>query len=206
MKPPSLRPSSQPSPAARPAGPFRWAARAEAGFTWWKSSAAFDFVSARQDGFAHGPAGLHRRELLWLRAWRCWIIRDVLERAVPFEAHFHMAPGLVIASRHHSALFRDVTANLVRLDALAETCELLVSESWHSDMYGRKEPVRALTVKVLRGAELVTVLRAGPSNFTYARDVTGTSVVLERGTERVEVTAGPAGWMIDGTPLDQYGD
>jgi hypothetical protein len=192
--------------AARPAGPFRWATRAEAGFTWWKSSAAFDFVSARQDGFAHGPAGLHRRELLWLRAWRCWIIRDVLERAVPFEAHFHMAPGLVIASRHHSALFRDVTANLVRLDALAETCELLVSESWHSDMYGRKEPVRALTVKVLRGAELVTVLRAGPSNFTYARDVTGTSVVLERGTERVEVTAGPAGWMIDGTPLDQYGD
>ncbi len=194
--------------AAVPAGPFRWRHRSEARFERWKTSARFDFVSARQDGFGElGPGVTHHRELLWLRDWKCWIVRDRVEGTeAPFEAHFHGAPGIIVASRRETAMFRDANANRLRLDALAGQCALAVRESWHSPAYGARLPVQALTVQVTRGRELVTVLRAGPSQFTWARDVTGTVVTLEHGGRSVEIAAGPGGWRLDGQALDSLGD
>ena len=194
--------------ASVPAGPFRWAYRGEAVFEDWKSVKPFDFIASRQDGFRQLGAGVvHRRQILWLREWRCWIIRDCVDGiAAAFEAHFQTAPGIVIAMRRHSALFRHASADLLRLDALAESCELTVADSWHSPAYGLRQPVQALAVNVTRGNELVTLLRAGPSHLTYARDVTGTTVTLERKGEYVEIVAGPSGWRIDGRDVHSFGD
>lgn len=194
--------------ASVPAGPFRWAHRSEARFESWKSADPFDFIAARQDGFRQlGDGVLHRRQVLWLREWRCWIIRDALEGiSAGFEAHFHTAPGIVVAMRHHSALFRDASANLLRLDALAQSCDLAVTDSWHSAAYGHREPAQSLVVRVTRGSELVSLLRAGPSHLTYARDVTGTAVALEKNGRRVEIMAGPSGWQLDGRALNTFGD
>jgi hypothetical protein len=61
-------------------------------------------------------------------------------------------------------------------------------------------------VKVTRGTELVSLLRAGPSHLTYARDVTGTAVALEKHGKRVEIMAGPSGWQLDGRALNTFGD
>ncbi|HET7602587.1 MAG TPA: alginate lyase family protein [Gemmatimonadales bacterium] len=194
--------------AAVPAGPFRWRHRSEARFERWLNSARFDFLSARQDGFGGlAPGVIHHRELLWLRDWKCWIIRDRVEGTdAPFEAHFHTAPGIIVATRRETAMFRDAGANRLRLDVLAEQCALAVSDSWHSPGYGVRVPAQLLTVQVMRGRELVTVLRAGPSQFTWARDVTGTTVTLEHGGRVAEVAAGPAGWRLDGQRLDSFGD
>jgi hypothetical protein len=194
--------------AAVPAGPFRWRHRSEARFERWLNSARFDFISARQDGFGElAPGVVHHRELLWLREWKCWIIRDRVEGTdAPFEAHFHTAPGIIVATRRETAMFRDAGANRLRLDVLAEQCALAVSDSWHSPAYGARVPAQRLTVQVMRGRELMTVLRAAPSQFTWARDVTGTTVTLEQEGRSVEVAAGPAGWRLDGQALDSFGD
>jgi hypothetical protein len=194
--------------AAVPAGPFRWRHRSEARFERWQTSARFDFLAARQDGFGGLEPGVtHYRELLWLRDWKCWIVRDRVEGTdAPFDAHFHTAPGIIVATRRETAMFRDANANRLRLDALAEQCALAVTDSWHSPAYGARVPVQALTVHVTRGRELVTVLRAGPSQFTWARDVTGTAVTLEHAGRSVEIAAGPAGWRLDGHALDTFGD
>lgn len=193
---------------ATPDGPFRWRHRSDARLEHWKTSARFDFVSGRQAGFRElGTSVVHRREVLWLHEWRCWILRDRIEGTdAPFEAHFHSAPGLIIATRHATAMFRDAGANRLRLDVLAAQCALTVRDSWHSPAYGARVPVQALTVQVTRGTELVTILRAAPSELTWARDVTGTSVTLERGGQAVEVSAGSSGWRLDGQPLDSFGD
>jgi hypothetical protein len=103
-------------------------------------------------------------------------------------------------------MFRDAGANRLRLDVLAEQCALAVSDSWHSPAYGARVPAQRLTVQVMRGRELMTVLRAAPSQFTWARDVTGTTVTLEQEGRSVEVAAGPAGWRLDGQALDSFGD
>jgi hypothetical protein len=103
-------------------------------------------------------------------------------------------------------MLRDASANRLRLDALAEQCTLAVADAWHSPAYGARVAVQALAVRVTRGAELVTILRAGPSAFTWARDVTGTTVTLERDGRSVEISAGPAGWRLDGQALDSFGD
>jgi hypothetical protein len=54
--------------------------------------------------------------------------------------------------------------------------------------------------------ELMTILRAGASDFTWARDVTGTQVTLERAGQSVELSVGPSGWRLDGRALDSFGD
>ncbi len=194
--------------SAVPAGPFRWAHRSEAEFEAWKSSSAFDFVAGRQRGFRQlGADIVHRRQVLWLRQWRCWIIRDRFEGTeAPFAAHFHCAPGIIVAARRNTALFRESGANLMRLDVLAASCDLTVGESLFSPVYGARETVQSLTVQVTHGGELLTVLRAAPSQLTYARDVTGTTVILERTGEVVEASAGPTGWRLDGRTLDSFGD
>jgi hypothetical protein len=194
--------------AAVPAGPFRWRHRSEARFERWKQSARFDFLAGRQHGFHElGAAVTHRREVLWLREWKCWIIRDRVEGiASAFEAHFHPAPGIIIATRRETAMFRDADANRLRLDVLADQCTLAISDSWHSPAYGVRVPVQVLSVQVTRGTELMSILRAGPSEFTWARDVTGTAVTLERDGRAVELSVGPSGWRLDGQALDSFGD
>jgi hypothetical protein len=194
--------------AAVPAGPFRWRHRSEARFERWKQSARFDFLAGRQHGFHElGAAVTHRREVLWLREWKCWIIRDRVEGIESaFEAHFHPAPGIIIATRRETAMFRDADANRLRLDVLADQCTLAISDSWHSPAYGARVPVQVLSVQVTRGPELMTILRAGPSEFTWARDVTGTAVTLERDGRAVELSVGPSGWRLDGQALDSFGD
>jgi hypothetical protein len=194
--------------AAVPAGPFRWRHRSEARVERWKQSERFDFLAGRQEGFRElGPDVAHRREVLWLHEWRCWIVRDRVEGvASAFEAHFHAAPGIIIATRRETALFRDAGVNRLRLDALADQCALAVRDSWHSPVYGARVPVQALSVRVTRGMELMTILRAGPSEFTWARDVTGTTVTLQRDGRLVELSVGPLGWRLDGQALDSLGD
>lgn len=193
--------------AAIPAGPFRWTWRSEARFERWHSGPQFDFIAARQDGFGQLDAGVvHHREILWLREWRCWIIRDRLERRSGFEAHFHTAPGIVVALRGNAALFRDATANRLRMDVISESSALRVRESWHSPAYGRRVPAQALTVEVGAGAELVTVLRTVAGGLTYARDVTGTAITLDRDGQGIEVGIVGAEWRLDGVALDLTGE
>jgi hypothetical protein len=194
--------------AAVPAGPFRWRHRSEARFERWQQSARFVFLAGRQEGFQELGGGVaHRREVLWLRDWKCWIIRDRVDgNSFPFEAHFHAAAGIIIATRRETAMFRDAGANRLRLDVLADQCTLAVSDSWHSPAYGTRIPVQVLSVQVTRGMELMTILRAGASDFTWARDVTGTQVTLERAGQSVELSVGPSGWRLDGRALDSFGD
>ncbi len=193
-------------------GPFRWAAGADASITAWTSTPDLDFAGALHHGFwRFSPAATHRREVLFLKPWSCWVVRDRIDSPMrrPFSAHFHAAPGIAIQAVGEFARFAGEGRGDLMLSAWAAHLELSVRESWHSPVYGVRVPAQALDIAVTGGNELVTVLAAaGASGIPFVlneRRDEGHRVRVGRGSAGVEITIAGNEWRVDGAVLSAGG-
>lgn len=199
--------------SAVPAGPFSWRERADARLETWITAPAFDFARASHDGFRRfDPPAVHCREVLFLKEWSCWVLRDRIDSAqeYPFIAHFHAAPGVGIVVRPDGSGARFAApggAGLV-LAASAERKTLAVRDSSHSRVYGQREPTCALGVAVTEGKALVTVLAsdlpgaAKPApEITFEQHEDCITVRLSREGETAAVVVAGAEWQLNGEPL-----
>lgn len=195
--------------ASIPDGPFRWRAMADARLERWVSTAGYDFARGAHNGFRRlDPPATHRREVLFLRGWRCWIVRDriVSARTRAFTAHFHSAPGITIEFSAAGARFVSPHGTTVSLTSRADTGETSYSlrDSWHSSAYGARERVAALDATVTEGSELVTLLAAGTAaavpDMRVERDAAthGFRIDLSGAGRRGVVEVVGNEWRIDG--------
>ena len=194
--------------AALSAGPFRWQAGADAMVTAWLSTPELDYAAALHHGFwRFSPPATHRRELLFLKAWSCWIVRDRIDSPMrrPFSAHFHAAPGFAIQAVGEFARFTGGGRGDLMLSAWAPHLALSVRESWYSPVYGVRVPASALDIAVTGGNELVTVLAAsGASGIPFVlneRRDEGHRVRVGRGSGGVEIAIAGNEWRVDGVVL-----
>jgi hypothetical protein len=169
-------------------------------------------VAALHHGFwRFSPPATHRREVLFLKAWSCWIVRDRIDSPMrrPFSAHFHAAPGIAIQAVGEFARFTGTGQGDLMLSAWAPHLMLSVRESWHSPVYGVRVPAAALDVAVTGGNELVTVLAAsGASGIPFVlneRRDEGHRVRVGRGNGGVEITVAGNEWRVDGVVLTAGG-
>jgi hypothetical protein len=188
-----------------PDGPFRWRSGADARATDWISTPELDFAGALHHGFwRFTPPATHRREVLYLKQWSAWVVRDRIDSPMrrPFIAHFHAAPGIAIQAVGEYARFTAEGRRDVVLSAWASQLALSVRESWHSPVYGVRVPAAALDVAVTGGSELVTVLAgsgaAGVPFVLNERREEGHRVRVGRGSGAVEIAIAGDEWRVNG--------
>lgn len=124
--------------SAVPAGPFKWATRADARLTTWRHNAGFVWAEGRHDAFA--GAG-HRRTIIFSAVGACLVIDDlVAQGAHSATTHWHFDPSWRVTcdgARRVCATSEDRTAWLLTDHG---TLSLLAGDDegvgWCSPRYG----------------------------------------------------------------------